>query len=347
MNGDNIMRYYIVVLSFFIFSSFNLDSRDPETLKNKIPFPIGVSVNIKSMRSNSAYTSLVLAEFNSVTAENCMKFATIHPGKDVYNWKDADYLVKFASNAKLRIHGHTLVWHKSLPSWIKTFKGNKAEWEELLKSHIQTIVHRYKGTITGWDVVNEAINDDGTYRSSIWFDNLGEEYIAKSFIYAHEADPQAKLFYNDYGYEYSSVKRVAILKMIQQLKDKGIPIDGIGLQMHTNSYQSIKNLNVAINSSSNLNLLIHVSELDVAVNTSNNPNLLYTPQLRNKQGEVYVAIFKAYLSLPKIQQYGITFWNLTDSDSWISKTKNRPDWPLLFDKNYKKKSIYNKLLLLN
>ncbi|WP_316833099.1 endo-1,4-beta-xylanase [Pedobacter aquatilis] len=317
---------------------------DETTLQKNMPFKMGAAVNVSLMKNNTDYRNLVIKEFNSITAENAMKFAALHPAKDTYTWSDADYLVDLAKANGMRIHGHTLNWYKSLPDWVNNFQGTTAEWENLLKNHIQTVVGHFKGKVSSWDVVNEAINDDGTIRNSIWVQKLGVDYIGRAFRYAHEADPDALLFYNDYGHEYGPTKRTAILNLVNDLKSEGIPVDGIGLQMHTRVTQADANLATAISTAAATGLKIHISEIDIALNPDNNPSLTYTPALAEQQAAKYKAIVKAYNALPKAQQYGITQWNVTDADSWIPSNYNRPDWPLPFDNQYKRKAAYQAIL---
>ncbi|GAA4205300.1 endo-1,4-beta-xylanase [Pedobacter jeongneungensis] len=313
------------------------------TLKS-MPFPMGAAVNVSLLKSNTNYRNLVIKEFSSVTAENAMKFASVHPSKDTYTWSDADYVVDFAVANGKRIHGHTLNWYKSLPDWVNNFQGSTADWENLLKTHIQTVVGHFKGKVTSWDVVNEAVNEDGTLRNSIWLQKLGPDYIGRAFQYAHEADPNALLFYNDYGHEFGPTKRTAILNLVTGLKNKGIPIDGIGIQMHTRVTQTDANLTAAITTAAATGLKIHISEIDIALNPDNIPSMTYTTALGEQQAAKYKTIVKAYNAIPKNQQYGITQWNVTDADSWIPSNYNRPDWPLPFDAQYQRKAAYQAIL---
>ncbi|MGM9475526.1 endo-1,4-beta-xylanase [Pedobacter sp. GSP4] len=314
------------------------------TLQKNMPFPMGAALNVNLLKSNANYRNLVIKEFNSVTAENAMKFAAVHPAKDTYNWSDADYLVDFAIANGKRVHGHTLNWYQSLPDWVNNFQGSTADWENLLKTHIQTVLGHFKGKVVSWDVVNEAIDENGTLRNTIWLQKLGPDYIGRAFQYAHEADPSALLFYNDYGHEYSVTKRTAILKLVSDLKSKGIPIDGIGLQMHTRVTQSDANLASAITTAAATGLKVHISELDISLNPDNVPGASYTVALGEQQAAKYKVIVKAYNSIPKNQQYGITQWNVTDTDSWIPSFYKRADWPLPFDAQYQRKAAYQGIL---
>lgn len=323
------------------------------TLKEALPFPYGAAVNVGLIKSNAAYRDLVIKEFNSLTSENGMKFNALHPGQATYTWSDADYLVNFALQNGKRVHGHTLIWYKSLPSWVTNFAGDSAAFEQIFKEHIQTVVSHFKGKVVSWDVVNEPFNDDGTLRNvnsadpakgSIWRQKLGPDYIARAFQYAHEADPDALLFLNEYGHEYGPTRRNAVVNLAVSLKNRGIPIHGLGLQMHTRYTQTDVNLANAINACAGTGLKVHIAELDIALNPDNNPNLSYTSSLGQQHAAKYKFIVKTYNAIPKAQQFGITQWNVTDRDSWIPDFNNRPDWPLPFDSNYQKKEAYQGIL---
>ncbi len=313
-------------------------------LKYISPFPFGASLGINLLKTKVVYRNVVTKEFNSITAENAMKFGALHPSENTYFWTEADYLVSFAKNLGIRVHGHTLIWHNSLPLWITNFQGDAIAWENLFKAHIQTVVTHFKGSVVSWDVVNEAFNDDGTLRNTIWQQHLGNDYVARAFQYAHEADPDALLFYNEYGHEYSSAKRTAVNNMVSDFKTRGIPIHGLGLQMHTNHIQSDANLITAINTAALTGLKIHISELDISLNKDNNQSLILTDALSVLQAAKYKVIVKAFAALPATQRYGITTWNVGDADSWIRGTYNRPDWPLPFDDNYNPKPAYQGIL---
>ena len=313
-------------------------------LKEVSPFPFGASLSISLLKTRAAYRDVVTKEYNSITAENAMKIAAIHPAENSYFWVDADYLVNFAKSLGIRVHGHTLIWHSNLPAWVTNFQGDAAAWENLFKTHIQTVVAHFKGSVTSWDVVNEAFNDDGTLRNTIWLQHLGNDYVARAFQYAHEADPDALLFYNEYGHEYSAAKRTAVNNMAADFKTRGIPIHGLGLQMHTNSAQTDVNLATAINMAAQTGLKIHISELDISLNKDNNQSLTLTDALSALQAAKYKLIVKTFAALPAAQRYGITTWNVGDADSWIRSTYHRPDWPLPFDDNYNKKPAYQGML---
>ena len=303
-------------------------------------FPIGASINIDLLKGNAVYTSLVAKEFNSVTAENVMKMGAIQPTQGNFTFGQADYLVSFAKQHGMRVHGHTLVWYLALPDWVTNFKGDSSAWENMLKTHIQTEVAHFKGKVASWDVVNEAINDDGTLRNNVWLQHLGTDYIARCFQYAHQADPDALLFYNDYGHEYSAVKRAAIITLVTGLKNRGIPVDGIGMQMHTNTDTTDNDIAAAITAVANTGLKVHISELDISVNPNNDQNMTYTAAIASAQSQKYQSVVKAYNALPAAQKFGITTWDVSDADSWIPPFYHRPDWPLPFDSSYKRKAAW-------
>lgn len=311
---------------------------------HNMPFPMGVAVSIPLLKNNPQYRTLVAAEFTSLTAENTMKMPALQPSEGTFNWSNADYLVDFAVQHNQRLHGHTLIWHEALPGFLRNYTGDSATLENIMRTHIQTVVAHFKGKVKSWDVVNEAFEDNGTLRNSIWRQKLGADYVARCFQYAHQADPDAKLFYNDYGHEYSPAKRTAIINFVNGLKNRSIPVHGIGLQMHTHYNQADANLSAAIRAAGATGLLVHISELDVSLNPGNQQNTALTPAMAEAQAARYRHIVKTYYSLPAAQQFGITCWNVTDGDSWLRHRYRKPDWPLPFDDHYQRKPAYYAIL---
>lgn len=344
------MVYAIVVL--LLISSCKKESKPGGTtvpvipasdtsLQKMLPFKFGGAVNINLLRTNSKYADVAKHEYSSITAENTMKFGALHPQENTYSWTDADYLVNFAqTNGAKRVHGHTLIWHQSLPSWITNYTGDSAAFENIMKTHIQTVVTRFKGKVTSWDVVNEAFEDNGVLRNSIWRQKLGDDYIARCFQYANQADPDAILFYNDYGHEYSSAKRTAITNMITDFKSRGIPIHGTGMQFHMTVTQSDANINAAINAAAGTGLKVHISELDIRLNNDKVQGLIFTTAMATQQAAKYGYVVKTFNAIPAAQKYGITTWNIGDADSWVPGWLGAPDWPLPFDAIYKRKPAY-------
>ena len=341
------MNLLICQFVFILLASLNGRSvQQDDTLKSVLPFPLGAAVKADRLNRDAGYRNLLSREFNSITPENAMKFKTLHPTPQGYKWKDADQLVDFALRHNMRVHGHTLNWakDKTYPAWLIHFKGDSAAWEALLKDHIQTVMRHFKGKVASWDVVNEAIDEKGKFKNTFWVKKLGVEYIARCFQYAHEADPDALLFYNDYGHEYRGKKLAAILNLVQELKKRKIPIHGLGMQMHTNVRISGKKIQEAIRQVAATGLKVHLSELEVSVKYRMPSAFTMTKELSDLQAQRYALIFKAYLSIPQSQQFGITTWNASDADSFRNAEVKNHDHPLLFDNNYLPKPAYKAVL---
>jgi len=317
-------------------------------------FPVGVAVSPRALKTDEA--KLILDQFNSLTPENAMKMGPIHPREKEYNWSGADSIVAFAKRNGLKLRGHTLCWHNQTPAWFFVDEAGKPVSKEVLlqrlKDHITTVVTRYKGSIYAWDVVNEAISDkpDEYLRPSPWLQIAGEEYIAKAFQWAHEADPDARLFYNDYN-EISSTKRAKIIRLIKSLQQKGIPIHGIGLQGHwAVNEPSSEQLDSTLKDLSSLGLSLQITELDISVypkehsaraRRPEDANSDFTPQREQAQLEKYSMIFGLFRRYAK-HITGVTFWNVSDRGSWLDNfpVTGRKDYPLLFDKSLQPKKAY-------
>lgn len=315
------------------------------TLRGAASFPVGAAISPSLLTSKPLYRQTLEREFSSITTENHLKMHNVHPEKDRYDWSGGNTIVDFANQTNKRMHGHALLWHQAVPAWVTAFKGDSTAWEGLVRDHIQTVVKQYKGKIAAWDVVNEAFLDDGTLRPGIWLEHLGPDYVARCFQYARQADPAVKLFYNEYGQEYSAKKLAATLAMIADFKKRGIPIDGIGLQLHTHIDHPDAQIENAIRQSAATGLLVHISELDVRINQPKAANFVPTDALWQRQKAKYTAIATAYRTLvPVAQQHGITTWNVSDADSWIPNFCKCDDFPLPFDKDFKKKPAYEGFL---
>lgn len=332
-------------------------STEPEpitTLKSTASFPMGSAVSSPGIKSGFYYSGTLISEYNSVTSDYELKFDWIEPQQGAFNYADGDYIVAFASQNRMRVHAHNFIWHQALPAWVVNFQGDSAAWENLFKTHIQTEAQHYKGQVASWDVVNEAIrDDDGTLRNqdvnpgdgSIWRRHLGPDYIARAFQYAHQADPNALLFYNDYGQEWNGVKLDSIVALVTNLKSRDIPISGVGMQMHIDINTDNAGITAALKKLAATGLKVHVSELDISVNPGNDPNIVFTSALQITQANKYQFIAETYrASVPAAQQYGITTWEFCDANSWIPAAFKRKDWPLPFDSLYKKKPAYYGLL---
>lgn len=309
-------------------------------------FPIGAAVTPNSL--NGEESDFIKKHFNSLTAEDVMKPASLNPEENRYSWANADKIVNFAVDNGMKIRGHTLVWHKQTPAWFfKDAAGNTVSREVALarlKEHITSVVGRYKGKVYAWDVVNEAIDDNGGYRDTEWYRICGKEYIALAFRWAHEADPDAKLYYNDYNTEFPG-KRDKIANLLKELKDEGVPVDGIGLQGHWNIINpSETDLRNAITKYASLGLDIQITELDVSVYSSSETDPsdnLFTAEREQKQREKYAMIFRVFRDMRNSID-GVTFWNVSDRYSWLDNfpVKGRKNYPLLFDQKLQPKKAY-------
>ncbi len=220
--------------------------------------------NFTTAPDSAQYQETARTEFNILTPENAMKFSNIHPSQNTFNFGPADQHVAFAQANNMKVHGHTLIWHSQLPSWVSNGSWTAATLTSVMNTHIDTVVGHYKGQILAWDVVNEAFNDDGTRRASIWQTTIGQQYIEMAFQRAHNADNAAKLIYNDFNIETVNSKSNAVFNMVSDFKSRGIPIDGIGFQMHlTSGGIDLASLASNMQRFANLGLDIYITEMDV------------------------------------------------------------------------------------
>ena len=334
---------------------------DPTGYKDtyKDYFTVGVAVNMRNV-TDPDQIALIKKNFSSITAENDMKPVSLQPREGEWNWANADKIANFCRENNIPLRGHCLCWHSQFADWMFVDEnGNdvpKEVFYERLRTHIHTVVNRYKDIVYAWDVVNEAMADgDGRrtpwmreepspYRQSRHFKLCGDEFIAKAFEFAREADPDALLFYNDYN-AADPAKRDRIYNMVKKMKDAGVPIDGIGMQGHYNIYgPSMENVEAAIEKYSTIVDQIHFTELDIRINEE------MGGQLRFSRGEdkpvpdhikvlheaQYADLFKV-LRKHKDVVTNVTFWNLSDRDSWLGQN----NYPLPFDKEYKPKRVYS------
>lgn len=317
-------------------------------------FDVGVAVSPRALKTDEA--DLVLKHFNSMTPENAMKMGPIHPREGQFNWRDADSIVAFAQRHGMRLRGHTLVWHSQAPVWFFTNgTGDTVNRDVLLqrmKEHITAVVTRYKGKIFAWDVVNEVISDNPRefYRNSPFLRIIGEDFIEHAFRFAHEADPDALLFYNDYN-EINAVKRGKIIQMIRNLQAKGVPIHGVGLQGHwAISEPSYGQLDSTLGEFAHLGLPMHITEVDISVypkehnareRNASDFDTTYSAAKEAAQAEKYRMCFELFRKY-RNQISSVTFWNISDRHSWLDNfpVQNRKDYPLLFDRNLQPKKAY-------
>ena len=320
-------------------------------------FLVGVALNSRQIiGEDSAGIDVVKQHFNSIVAENCMKNESIHPYQDVYNFGCADSLVTFGEENGMAVIGHCLVWHSQLAKWfLYDEKGDTVCADTLkarMKDHIYTVVGRYKGKIHGWDVVNEAFLEDGSYRKSPFYNIIGEEYIPLAFQWAHEADPDAELYYNDYGMD-GEKKREAVVKLVRSLKERGLRIDAVGMQSHVGmDYPDLKEYEKSMLAFAAEGVNVMVTEWEMSAlptihrgaNISDLANYSdkFNPYPTGLPEEVSEAwnkrmdkFFQLYLKHSDIITR-VTAWGVSDGDSWKNDypMKGRIDYPLLFDRNH-------------
>jgi endo-1,4-beta-xylanase len=339
----------------------------PTTLKEAFQgmFRIGAAVNPSQFEErNAREAAIVTAQFNTISPENVLKWEAIHPRPDGYNFEPADRYVAFGEKYKMFIVGHNLVWHSQVPAWVfQDDKGAPLTRDALLDrmhDHIRTVVGRYKGRIGGWDVVNEALNEDGSLRQSKWLQIIGEDYIAKAFQFAHEADPAAELYYNDYSLE-NEPKRKGAVELIRKLKAQGIPITAVGLQGHDHlDWPTVQQQSDTIEAFAALGIKVGITELDIdvlprqapgnsadvsATATSGaglNPYTAGLPdtvqqQLARRYAELFAVFVKYRGTINRV-----TFWGVTDAGSWLNgfPIRGRTNYPLLFDREGKAKAAF-------
>lgn len=324
------------------FSVYSIDT----ALKDSLPFKMGTAINMPRYYTVPAYKAAAIREFNSVTAEGAMKMAALQPAQGTFVYTDADSLVNFAQAHSMRVHGHTLVW-ANVPAWVNSFSGTAAQWDTLMKTHIKTVMAHFKGKVASWDVVNEAVADGGGLKDNVWRLHIGDGYIAKAFQYAHQADPNAKLFYNDYGSEYSSLRRNGINTLIRNLLASGVPVHGVGLQMHMLKTQSNAGIKAAVDSAAALGILVHISEVDVALNTTNSPTYAVTAADYTNLKTIFECVANTYVhDVAQAKQFGITTWSVNDLYSWRRTTTSpsHPDWPTLLNDTYQHKECYGRFV---
>lgn len=327
-------------------------------------FYIGAALNASEIvGADTAGVEILKKHFNSIVAENCMKCEEIHPQEDVYNFTLADKFVEFGEENDMFIIGHCLVWHSQLARWFAyDEEGNYVTPEVLkqrMKDHITTIVTRYKGRVHGWDVVNEAIVEDGSYRKSPFYEILGEEFIPWAFECAHAADPDAELYLNDYGMNVPG-RRDAYVKLINDLKARGLRIDAIGMQGHMGmDYPTVEEFETSLLAYAGTGVNVMITEWDMSalptVNMGANISDIeefkaslnpYPDGLPEEVATVWNERMKAFMDLflkhsDKITR--VTAWGISDDDSWKNgwPVRGRTDYPLLFDRNLDPKPFLN------
>ncbi|MGH7494413.1 MAG: endo-1,4-beta-xylanase [bacterium] len=335
-----------------------------EVFKNA--FYVGAALNhAQIIGMDTSALRLVKKHFNSITAENVLKWESVHPEPNRYHFAAADSFVAFGEKNKMFIVGHTLIWHNQTPEWVFTdASGTLADRATLLqrmRDHIFAVAGRYQGRIHGWDVINEAVEDDGQLRQSKWLQVLGEDYVQKAFAWAHEADPEAELYYNDYNM-WKSGKRQRAVRLVRALQTKGVRIDGIGMQGHWGmDYPPLEELEASVVAFAELGVKVDITELDISMlpdpgahtgaDITLNDALKkeldpyaqgLPPAVQAKLASRYAELFRVlYKHRDKITR--VTFWGVHDGQSWHNywPVRGRTAYPLLFDRNYEPKPAFD------
>jgi endo-1,4-beta-xylanase len=366
-------RAYVFVLATSAFW-LGLGSAVPELTLREAARDSGLLIGTAvrpAQLSEALYASTLAREFNMVEPENALKWETVHPEPQTFNFSQGDQVVNFASSHNMRVRGHTLAWHQQNPKWLTEGKYTSAELAEILEQHIKAVVGHYRGKIFAWDVVNEAFDalHPGTLRSTIWRDQPGiaqapsraprasddparselaarslpqpYSYIENCFRWAHEADPQALLFYNEVEAEIVNPKSDAMYAMVRDFRERGVPIDGIGLQMHiAQLHTEVASISANIKRFAALGVQVHITEMDVAlpVNADGNPR----PEDLQRQADIYREIAAACLSHPRCT--AIQTWGFTDKYSWIgAHSQHTRGAALPLDRDYRAKPAYEAL----
>jgi endo-1,4-beta-xylanase len=343
----------------FAIGCFTVKAQDV-TLKDafKNDFLIGVAVNQSQFEGDSPREAEIAAtQFDSISPENCLKWEAVHPQPGKYDFTDADQYVAFGQKNHMFIIGHNLVWHNQTPRWVfRDDQGHPLSRDALiarLRDHIFTVVGRYKGKIGGWDVVNEALNEDGTLRNSPWRKIIGDDYLVLAYQFAHEADPDAQLYYNDYSLD-NTPKRDGAVALIKNLQAHGIKIYAVGLQEHDKmDWPSTNQLDETISAFAQLGVKVSVTELDVdllpsatrsmgadvsmsaTASTALNPYANGLPDdMQQKLAQRYADLFSVLVAHRQDIER-VTFWGVTDGDSWLNDwpVRGRTSYPLLFDRD--------------
>jgi endo-1,4-beta-xylanase len=305
---------------------------------------VGAAADSRYLSDNN-YAAILGSEYSQLQAENQMKFGIIHPGFSTYDFTGGDALVAFAQAHTMVVRGHTLVWHNQVPSWVSSGNYAAPQLSTILQNHINAVMGHYAGQVYAWDVVNEAFNDDGTMRDTIWYDQpgigfagMGTKYIEQVLTWAHAADPNAKLFYNDYNAEPLDAKSDAIYAMVQDFKTRGVPLDGIGFQLHIDltfdNPATLASLTGNLQRFAALGLDLHITELDIRLQDSSAASLA-------AQAKLYGEIAAICVQQPSCKVFQT--WGFTDKYSWIPSFFQGWGWALPFDANYQKKPAYTSI----
>jgi len=367
--------FFVLIATLFLGCDSEASDQEPEqtTLRDAFSdaFLIGTALNARQIYGEDQRgQELAVREFNAVTAENVMKWEIIHPEPGVYDFEAADAMIDLAEENDMFVVGHTLVWHSQTPDWVfyddDGEQLNRDALLERMRDHIHEVVGRYKGRVHGWDVVNEAIVDDGSMRDTYWYRIIGKDFLVKAFEYAHEVDPDAELYYNDYSLEIPS-KREGAIRLVEFLQDNNAPITGIGTQGHFMlDFPELEEVEKTITEFAALGIDVMVTELDIDVlpaafdymgadisaraelRDELNPYPEALPDSVQQQlTDRYRDIFEIYLRHSD-DITRVTFWGVTDGDSWKNNwpVRGRTNYPLIFDRNWEPKPAYHAIIEL-
>ena len=301
---------------------------------------VGTACSPNGIADEPVYAETLGREFNALVAENCMKFSYLQPERGRFDFGLADEIVAFAQAHDQRLRGHTLVWHNQIADWAREAEFSRSEALDVLQAHIFTVLEHFKGAAYCWDVVNEALADEGGWREkSPWFRAIGPDYLPQVFRWAHEADPELQLFYNDYGMELPGAKSDACYALLRGLLDDGVPLHGVGFQYHLGVENTLDYdaCTANLRRFHELGLDIHFTELDMGIKQPT------TDALLQEQAAEYANRFRIGLDHGYVSAF--MFWGFTDKHTWVPAfTKGEYDDPLLFDRAYKKKPAYDAVL---
>jgi len=362
-------KIILAVIAMVFMGSLNTMAQKTLGEATKGKFLFGTAVNMGQVTgTNAAESAIVASEFSAIVPENDMKPQPIHPSEDTFNWVNADKIVAFAEKNKQTLTGHCLIWHSQVPNWFFVDAEGKTATPELLKErmkkHIYAVVGRYKGKIRGWDVVNEAFEDNGKYRNSRFYQILGKDFIKYAFQFAHEADPNAELYYNDYNVETPS-KCDAIVQLVKELKEAGLRIDAVGSQSHMHMINpTVEAAETSFKKLKAAGVHILITEWDISILPSPyeganiSTRMSYSKEMdpyrdgvpadvQQKWNKRMTDMFELFLKYNDVVDR-VTVWGVTDRGTWLNgfPIPGRMDYPMLYDRDNKPKPIIAEMIAL-